>query len=243
MVELGRFKHGERVFDGERQADVVVERSGGVTTDRGGASGQRWDYGDLVVLCPAEPNQIVEVTLTSAGPKFCHRPPSSLGPHRAMVSVPRGNQIVTALPRISYVISKPLERIDPNEAMGALMGCVTAITFYEGGTADPESSAAMAHEGYTTLGAAITVWEGGTMTLPTLWHNGRAITASEPLGWAVPAAEYIAEVSAWTPLGPGDLVLIGGEEGAARIRPGDHMECRCAPLRPAAVNIGLRGSA
>lgn len=244
MLEIGRFRHGDRVFCGNIDAGCVTERDVAgqpATIDLA----RRWDYGELVVLCPTEPAHIIEATQTPSGARFRLRPPASLGPHRAMVAVPRGHKPITVWPRIGYVVQSALDRASVDQASDAILGYVTAIVFQDDTLflEDPNSPASIAHEGFTTLGAAIAPLDGRPLGHASLWHNGREIPSGDPARPTLIPGTLLAGISAWIRLSPGDLVLVGGEQGSVRVRPGDHLECRCSPLRTAAVNIGLRGSA
>lgn len=244
MLVQGRFRHGERIFYGDVQGESVTERHA-LNGPTDAEARPRWDYGELVLLCPAEPKHIIEATSTGSGTRFRLRPPASLGPHRAMVAIPRGHATVTASTRIGYVIKRDLDRASVAEAEAALVGAVTAIVFQDEALfhEDPGSPASIAHEGFTTLGPTITPMSAWPEGYPSLWHNGCEQAGGILHRGAPSPATLLAEISAWIRLGSGDLVLFGSEQGSARIRAGDHVECRCPPLRPAAVNIGLRGSA
>ncbi len=239
-MEIGRFGHGERCFRGVLDGNRVIQQpdSDDAPID---TSGRVWDYGDLVVFSPIRPTQIVDIQVGAEDPKVRLRPSSSVGPHRAMVTVPRDRRAVVAMPRLGCLLRKPLFKASLQSVRDAIQGCLTAIIFEEESPfpSDPASLASLAHEGFTTLGAALTLAIPLPSIPPVLWHNGRALAGSAPQ--SDPHA-LIAGVSAWLHLGAGDLILTGPAP-VTRIRAGDHLECRCPPLRPSAVNIGFRGSA
>jgi hypothetical protein len=237
MVEVGRFRFGGETFVGRRTGQTVTREGSG--TGASDAREERWDYGDLVILPPAEPGHIIEAIATASDLRFRLRPPASLGPHRAMVAVPRGDIVVKASARIGYVLSG-----DADPGLAAPMGCTSAIVLWEERAGEELGSpVGIAGEGFTTLGPTVVIGFKDPLPPPCLWHNGRAI--APPPGTPPPpaAATLSARLAGWIRLRRGDLVLAGGDEGAVVVRPGDHLECRCGPLPPVAVNIGLRGSA
>ncbi|HPA16673.1 MAG TPA: fumarylacetoacetate hydrolase family protein [Verrucomicrobiae bacterium] len=245
MVEIGRFRHGQRVFSGTIEGDRVTRRPPSGEPTGGGTTGEVWDYGDLVLLSPVEPVQIIDASETPTGFRFRLRPPSSVGPHRAMVSVPRDRRPVIALPRLGWVLGRGLYRAAVEEARDAVQGCVTAIIFQEDSPfpTDPYSLATVSHEGFTTLGAAVAQGSRAPDTPPILWHNGRGVSPHGTQGQVFDPGSLLADLSGWIRLGATDLILVGPDRGGVNVRPGDHLECRCPPLRPTSVNIGLRGSA
>lgn len=238
-MEIGRFKYAGHVFQGLLDGDRVTEQSENGETH---SPAETRDYGDLVVLSPVQPRQIIEVELGSGSPRYRLRPNASVGPHRAMVTVPRDRRVVAAAPRLGWILDRPLHKANSAVARHALKGFLTAIVFHEESpfSDDKYSMMSIAQEGFTTLGASVLLSKVEPSAAPTLWHNGRPQPSSggEPLD---PCA-VTAALSRMIRIGEGDLIL-AGHGSAVEIRPGDHVECRCAPLRPAAVNVGLRGSA
>ncbi len=237
MVQVGRFRFGGETFVGHRTGQIVTREGGG--TGASDARVERWDYGDLVILPPAEPVHLIEAIATASDLRYRLRPPASLGPHRAMVAVPRGNIVVKASPRICYVLHG-----DADPGLVAPMGCTSAIVLWEERAGEDRGSpVGIAGEGFTTLGPTVVLGLKDPLPPPCLWHNGRAI--APPSGTPQPpaAATLSAHLAGWIRLRRGDVILTGADEGAVVVRPGDHLECRCGPLPPVAINIGLRGSA
>ena len=245
MVEIGRFRHGAHVFSGSIDADRVTERSAPGERTVNGTTVRTWDYGDLVLLSPVDAAQIIEVFQTPSGSRFRLRPSSSVGPHRAMVAVPRDGRVVTARPALGWVLGRGLHGASADEVREGIQGCLTAILFREESPFpdDPCSLATVSYEGFTTLGGTIAQRDQPPVAPPVLWHNGRELGRGEAGSQPTDPVRLIAGISSWIRLAIGDLILMGAEGGGASIRAGDHVECRCPPLRPAAVNIGLRGSA
>ena len=101
----------------------------------------------------------------------------------------------------------------------------------------------IAGKGFTTLGPTIALGLKDPPPHPCLWHNGREIAPPPDAAPPPAAATLSARLAGWIRLRRGDVILTGADEGAVVVRPGDHLECRCGPLPPVAVNIGLRGSA
>lgn len=54
--------------------------------------------------------------------------------------------------------------------------------------------------------------------------------------WSVP--EIIADLSTYTPLGPGDVILAGTPAGVGPVRPGDHLVGAVDGLAPVTATIG-----
>jgi 2-keto-4-pentenoate hydratase/2-oxohepta-3-ene-1,7-dioic acid hydratase in catechol pathway len=248
MRELGRFKQAGREFYAALAAGEAIELPEGPWAATP-ATGERWALDDLVVLAPTKPELVVEAEVGpgedgAAGcPRFRLRAPATLIPHRAMVPLPAGSHRFSAHPRIALVVGRTLHRAEPRDARAAILGWATAIAFRDDTLLeqDPGSAGALNHAGFAAIGPAVLLEPAAQFGNAQLWHNGRPL--APPDGPDFDPARVLAEASDWASFRPGDVVLLGAAATTEAIRPGDHLECRCPPLRPVALNIGLRGSA
>ena len=239
MQEFGRFKQKQRIFYGQVNENSVTPFKIGVEKENNESSSTE-SWNELVILPPCEPNKIILSSFLQKD--FLLRAPSSLLPHRSMISLPFPDHKNRCEIGLGLVIGKIARCIKAGEAADYLWGYTSLQSVKDETIAQKSITCAYSYDTFMPLGPTIRteISEKGSLEL---WHNGelKQQTDLKPILDFFP--EWIAEVSDAMTLWPGDILALTISENAPLLKPGDHVEVIINSLRPLATNVGMRGSA
>lgn len=234
MQEFGRFKRGKEIFYGQVKGNLVHEIKESCET------GFTESWNELVILPPCEPSKIIFSRFQQKD--FLLRAPSSLLPHRSMISLPFPEHETLCEVGVAWIIGKIARRIKAHEAMDYLWGFSSLQSVGDQTIAQHSITRAYSYDTFMPLGPTFRseILDQGNLEL---WHNGELKQQADlkPILNYFPV--WLAEVSDAMTLWPGDILALTFSDNAPTIKPGDHVEVNISSLRPLATNVGMRGSA
>lgn len=239
MQEFGRFKREQKIFYGQVNDDAVTELKIGLGEENY-EIGLKQSWNELVILTPCEPNKIILSPFSKKDFLLCA--PSSLLPHRSMISLPFPDHKNRCAIGLGVVIGKTARRIKANQVADCLWGYTTLQSVKDETIAQESTTRACSYDTFMPLGPTIRTEIANQGSLE-LWHNGELKQQAELASLIGDLPERIAEISDAMTLWPGDILAFTLSENAPFLKPGDHVEAIISSLRPLATNVGMRGSA
>ncbi|WP_407358003.1 fumarylacetoacetate hydrolase family protein [Microbacterium sp. LTA6] len=187
------------------------------------------DDGEAVageLLAPAVP--VVVIGVAQNGPEH-HSPvqawlksPRTVTPSGTAVSLRRDAGTAVAEGEIAVVIGKATLGLTAHNAHEYVLGvtAVNDLSSPDRAEWDPRNFESKSGDGYTPLGPWIdTDADIDDVTL-TLEIDGSIVAETDSRELPMAIRDCLAYIAAWSPLGPGDIVMTGAPHSQARVLPG-----------------------
>lgn len=197
------------------------------------------DEGEAVtgaVIAPVDP--LVIVGIAQNGPEH-------VSPVQAWLKSPRtvigsGAEVVlrrdagaqVAEGEIAVVIGRPTLGLTAQNAHEYVLGvtAVNDLSSPERAAFDPRNFESKSGEGYTPLGPWIDTEAGIDDVSLEVEIDGQLVAETGSRQLPMPIRECLAYVAAWSPLGPGDVVMTGAPYSQAPVCPGQQVTIRVAGI-------------
>lgn len=187
------------------------------------------DAGEVVdgtVIAPVDP--VVIIGIAQNGPEH-------VSPVQAWLKSPRtvvggGAEVVlrrdaggqVAEGEIAVVIGRPTHGLTASNAHEYVLGvtAVNDLSSPERAAFDPRNFESKSGEGYTPLGPWVDTAAGIDDVRLQVKVDGRPVAETGSRELPISIRDCLAYVAAWSPLGPGDVVMTGAPHSQAPVRPG-----------------------
>lgn len=188
------------------------------------------------IIAPVEP--VVIVGIAQNGPEH-------VAPVQAWLKSPRtviGSGVEVALRRdagaqvaegeIAVVIGRTTRGLTAENAHEYVLGvtAVNDLSSPERAEFDPRNFESKSGEGYTPLGPWIDTEAGIDDVSLEVEVDGRVVAETGSRQLPMSIRECLAYVAAWSPLGPGDVVMTGAPHSQTPVRPGQTVAVRVAGI-------------
>ncbi|MFC7944249.1 fumarylacetoacetate hydrolase family protein [Microbacterium oxydans] len=198
------------------------------------------DIGETVegtVIAPVDP--VVIIGIAQNGPDHA-------SPVQAWLKSPRtvvGSGVTVTLRRdagaqvaegeIAVVIGRPTAGLTAQNAQEYVLGvtAVNDLSSPERAEVDPRNFESKSGEGYTPLGPWIDTHAGIDDVTLEVAIDGRRVAATGSAQLPMSIRECLAYVAAWSPLGPGDVIMTGAPHSQAVVAPGQTVTVDVAGIR------------
>lgn len=198
------------------------------------------DIGETVegtVIAPVDP--VVIIGIAQNGPDHA-------SPVQAWLKSPRtvvGSGVTVTLRRdagaqvaegeIAVVIGRPTAGLTAQNAHEYVLGmtAVNDLSSPERAEIDPRNFESKSGEGYTPLGPWIDTDAGIDDVTLEVEVDGRRVAATGSTQLPMSIRECLAYVAAWSPLGPGDVIMTGAPHSQAVVAPGQTVTVDVAGIR------------
>ena len=189
------------------------------------------------VIAPVDP--VVVVGIAQNGPDHA-------APVQAWLKSPRtvvGSGVAVTLRRdagaqvaegeIAVVIGRPTAGLTVQNAQEYVLGitAVNDLSSPERAEVDPRNFESKSGEGYTPLGPWIDTDAGIDDVILEVEVDGRRVAATGSTQLPMSIRECLAYVAAWSPLGPGDVIMTGAPHSQAVVAPGQTVTVDVAGIR------------
>lgn len=133
---------------------------------------------------------------------------------------------------IAVVIGRPTHGLTVQNAHEYVLGvtAVNDLSSPERAEVDPRNFESKSGEGYTPLGPWIDTDAGIDDVVLEVEVDGSVVAATGSRELPMSIRECLAYVAAWSPLGPGDVVMTGAPHSQAPVRPGQTVTIRVAGI-------------
>lgn len=193
--------------------------------------------GDAVLLAPADPGVLVGIAQNG---------PDHVAPVQAWLKSPRtvvASGVAVRLRRdagrtvaegeIAVVIGRDTAGLTAQTAERYVLGvtAVNDLSSPDRATVDVRNFESKSGIGYTPLGPWIDTAADIDRVALRLEIDGAAVAETDAAALPVPIRDCLAYVASWTPLGPGDVVMMGAPFSAGEVRPGQRMDVVAGAVR------------
>jgi 2-keto-4-pentenoate hydratase/2-oxohepta-3-ene-1,7-dioic acid hydratase in catechol pathway len=197
------------------------------------------DEGEVVtgtVIAPVDP--AVVVGIAQNGPEHVSpvqawlKSPRTVIGSGAEVTLRRDAGAQVAEGEIAVVIGRPTAGLTAENAHEYVLGvtAVNDLSSPERAAIDPRNFESKSGEGYTPLGPWIDTRAGIDDVPLAVEVDGRRVAETGSRELPMSIRECLAYLAAWSPLGPGDVVMTGAPHSQAPVCPGQRVTIRVAGI-------------
>ncbi|MBO9625259.1 MAG: fumarylacetoacetate hydrolase family protein [Microbacterium sp.] len=195
------------------------------------------DLGALVEGVPIAPvDPVVVVGIAQNGPEHPSpvqawlKSPRTVVASGVPVTLRRDAGAQVAEGEICVVIAKPTAGLTAENAHEYVLGvtAVNDLSSPDRAASDPRNFESKSGEGYTPLGPWIDTDAGIDDVALTVEVDGAVVARTSSTELPVSIRECLAYLAAWSPLGPGDIVMTGAPHSQAPVEPGRTVTIRVA---------------
>lgn len=188
------------------------------------------------IIAPVE--AVVIVGIAQNGPEHVSpvqawlKSPRTVIGSGAEVTLRRDAGAQVAEGEIAVVIGRPTQGLTAQNAHEYVLGvtAVNDLSSPERAEFDPRNFESKSGEGYTPLGPWIDTEAGIDDVSLEVEVDGRVVAETGSRQLPMSIRECLAYVAAWSPLGPGDVVMTGAPHSQAPVRPGQTVAVRVAGI-------------
>jgi len=196
---------------------------------------------EVTLLPPCEPTKVVCVGLNYADhaqergkeppdrPLLFLKPPNTVAPPGATVTLPAGAERVDYEAEMGVVIGEQCRHLEAADAMDAVAGFTCMVDVSNRDDQDREQNwvRGKAFDGAAPLGPVLAPPEAVPADATVeLWVDGDRRQHSSRDRLIFPVPELLAEITAYMTLEPGDVVATGTPAGVGPLADGDTVEVR-----------------
>jgi 2-keto-4-pentenoate hydratase/2-oxohepta-3-ene-1,7-dioic acid hydratase in catechol pathway len=237
-VKFTRFMVGQDSYVGIVEGETIREIKGDIFTSWT-YTGNVFSLGDVKLLSPLEPNQVIGIGANyvakkedlpselPAIPVFFFKPTSSvIGPEDDIV-IPEGIEQVKFESELAVVIGKEAKNVAEEDVLDYVFGYtvgndVTAPQFFR---EDGHWTIGKSFDTFTPLGPVIeTELDPSTVKVEAKLNGVEKQNSSTEL-MIISLRKMVSYLSNVMTLKPGDVILTGSPLGAEMVNPGDSIEC------------------
>lgn len=185
-------------------------------------------------VSPVDPLVVVGIAQNGPGHAFpvqaWLKSPRTVVPSGTTVVLRRDAGATVAEGEIAVVIGRPTRGLTAANAHEYVLGvtAVNDLSSPERTEGDPRNFESKSGEGYTPLGVWIDTDADIDDVGLSIAVDGEEVAATGSRELPVAIREYLAYVAAWSPLGPGDVIMTGAPRSQAPVRPGQTVTVRVA---------------
>lgn len=227
---IGRARTAAGIVDVRWSPEGPVPISSPYGADGGAAVDLGGPLPDAELIAPVDP--VVLLGIAQNGPghpspvQAWLKSPRTIVADGAPVRLRRDAGGTVAEAEIAVVIGRECTGLTADNAGDYILGltAVNDLSSPERAEHDPRNFESKSGVGYTPLGPWIdTAADPSTVAL-RLEIDGAAVAETDAAALPVPIAECLAYVAAWTPLGPGDVIMTGAPFSSAPLAPGTRVD-------------------
>lgn len=237
-MKLVRFRFGDRIGTGAVQDDDSIRVLGGTFFEEPVPTGEEVPLDDVRLLAPVLPSKVVCVARNypsharelgndlPSSPMLFFKPATSVVGPGDPIPVPAGSERVDHEAELAAVIGRLCRRVDPDEAMRAVLGymCANDVTARDWQQQDGQWARAKGSDGFGPIGPWIETSLDPSDVEVTATVNGELRQKGRTSDMTFSPGELISYISRTITLLPGDVVLTGTPSGVGPIVPGDEVD-------------------